>query len=142
MTINSAAMLKGDSLIAKSEKADCVVYATASAFDLTYDEAHQVAREKFNRKDRRGTQTFSLLKGLRKEQEEVKAINTYTVRGRQIERKAKVYSFAEANPQGTYFILVSRHALVIKDGVVYDNRGEKSKHSRIKWAFKIINKNK
>ena len=137
MTINSATALMSDSLIAKGETNDCVVYATASAFDLTYDQAHQVVREKYGRKDRKGTQTFSLLKGLRKEQEEVKAINTYTVRGRQIDRQAKVYSFAEANPQGTYFILVSRHALVIKDGVVYDNKNNGSKHSRIKWAFKI-----
>ena len=137
MTINSATALMSDSLIAKGETNDCVVYATASAFDLTYDQAHQVVREKYGRKDRKGTQTFSLLKGLRKEHQEVKAINTYTVGGRQIDRKAKVYSFAEANPQGTYFILVSRHALVIKDGVVYDNKNNGSKHSRIKWAFKI-----
>ncbi len=137
MTINSAAMLKGDSLIAKNEAGDCVVYATASAFDLTYDQAHQVVREKYGRKDRKGTPTFSLLKGLRKEHQEVKAINTYTVRGKKIDRAAKVYSFAKANPQGTYFIVISRHALVIKDGVVYDNRGELSNKCRIKWAFKI-----
>ena len=137
MTINSATALMSDSLIAKGETNDCVVYATASAFDLTYDQAHQLVREKFNRKDRKGTQTFGLLNGLRKEYIEVKAINTYTVRGKQIDRAAKVYSFAEANPQGTYFIVISRHALVIKDGVVYDNRGELSNKCRIKWAFKI-----
>ena len=137
MTINSAAMLKSDSKIAQGETNDCVVYATASAFDLTYDQAHQVVREKYGRKDRKGTETFSLLKGLRKEHQEVKAINTYTVRGKKIDRAAKVYSFAKANPQGTYFIVVRGHALAIKDGVVYDNRGELSTNCRIKWAFKI-----
>lgn len=137
MTINSATMLMSDSKIAKGESKDCVVYATASAFNLSYDQAHQVVREKYKRKDRKGTATTYLLNGLRKEHQEVKAINTYTVRGKKIDRAAKVYSFAKANPQGTYFIVVSGHALTIKDGVVYDNRGERSSKCRIKWAFKI-----
>ena len=137
MTINSAAMLKSDSKIAQGETNDCVVYATASAFDLTYDQAHQVVREKFGRKDRKGTRTFSLLNSLRKEYQELKALNTYTVHGREIKRRAKVYSFAKANPQGTYFILVSRHALVIKDGVVYDNKTQGSDKCNIQYVFKI-----
>ena len=137
MTINSATKLKGDSKIAQGETNDCVVYATASALDLSYDQAHQVAREKFNRKDRKGTQSIYLLQGLRKEYQEVKAINTYTVHGKKIDRAAKVYSFAKANPQGTYFILVRSHALAIKDGVVYDNKNQGSDKCNIKWAFRI-----
>ena len=50
-----------DSIIAASEKKDCVVYATASAFDLSYDEAHAKVRMIFDRPDRKGTKTSNIV---------------------------------------------------------------------------------
>ena len=44
-----------ESKIAKSENADCVVRAFASAFDISYDRAHKYVAEKFNRQPKRGT---------------------------------------------------------------------------------------
>ena len=42
------------SLLAKSEKNDCLVRAFANAFNVTYDIAHKFTAEKFERKFRKG----------------------------------------------------------------------------------------
>ena len=53
------------SLIAKSEKNDCVVRACANAFSITYDVAHKFVASEFNRKARRGTKkVFNTFKSL------------------------------------------------------------------------------
>ena len=53
------------SILAKSEKNDCVVRACANAFDIQYDTAHQFVKERFERKNRQGVKaTYSILKEL------------------------------------------------------------------------------
>jgi len=47
-----------DSTLAKSERADCVVRAVASAYDMPYDKAHKWVADTFGRRHRRGTFGF------------------------------------------------------------------------------------
>ena len=58
-TANSIA-IKGysESPLAKSERADCVVRAIASAFDIQYDKAHTWVQKTFNRKPKKVTFGF------------------------------------------------------------------------------------
>ena len=125
------------SLIAKSEKNDCVVRACANAFNITYDVAHKFVASEFNRKARRGTKkvfnTFSILGNvvfdlfqntlfpITKEYK-LKCVNkpvnaSYT-------HKPVAYTvktFCAKFSKGTYIVLVHKHALVIKNGIVVDN---------------------
>ena len=125
------------SLIAKGEKNDCVVRALANAFNISYDIAHEFAASKFNRKARRGTKkvfnTFSTLGNVAfdlfqdtlfpiTKEYKLKCVNkpvnaSYT-------HKPVAYTvktFCAKFSKGTYIVLVHKHALVIKDGVVVDN---------------------
>ena len=125
------------SLLAKGEKNDCVVRACANAFNITYDVAHKFVASEFNRKARRGTKkvfnTFSILGNvvfdlfqntlfpITKEYK-LKCVNkpvnaSYT-------HKPVAYTvktFCAKFSKGTYIVLVHKHALVIKNGIVVDN---------------------
>ena len=46
------------SSLALNEKNDCAVRAFANAFNITYDNAHTFAAEKFARKAKKGTKKF------------------------------------------------------------------------------------
>ena len=149
MLVNSKALLKADSTIADGEKKDCVVYATATAFDLPYDQAHSIVADKFGRENNKGTNTAKLTQGLSNMIEGQESINgktvsqvvdlskSYKVHGTIFLRKPRVYSFAKQYPQGTYLILTRSHALTIKDGIVYDNKSKGSEKALINQAYKI-----
>lgn len=148
--VNTKELLRKDSMIADGETKDCVVYATATAFDLSYDEAHKIVKERFSREEGKGTKTSRLLEGMRTLSETQEAINgktiqeivdnpttTYVVHGQTYKRKPRVYSFAQKNNQGTYLILTRNHALTIKDGVLMDNKSKGSEKALINMAYKI-----
>ena len=60
------------------------------------------------------------------------------MKGERVNRKMTVGTFAKQNPVGTFFILVSRHAFTIKDGVVIGNHEDSTKKKRIiKHAFEV-----
>ena len=125
------------SLIAKGEKNDCFVRACANAFNITYDVAHGFVAKEFKRKARKGTQNmFTTLKALGgvtfelfsdtlfPETKEYKLvcfnepINTdYTHK----KVKFTVKTFCAKFNKGTFIVLVNKHALTIKDGIVIDN---------------------
>jgi hypothetical protein len=55
-----------------------------------------------------------------------------------VKREMTVGTFAKQNPVGTFFILVSRHAFTIKDGVVIGNWEDSQKKKRVvKFAFEV-----
>ena len=146
-----------ESVIAKSETADCVVRAFASAFDITYDRAHKYVKEKFGRKDRQGTYgTVRTLNKMVENNTQVnykriksvgKTINNSTfktleyevkVKGEKVKRQMTVGTFIKQNPQGTFFVLVRQHAFTIKDGVVIGNlEDSKKKRMRVHAAWKV-----
>lgn len=147
--VNAKELLKG-STIAEGETKDCVVYAMATSFDMSYDEAHQVVEQKFNRQEGKGTKTSKLLETMRALSETRETINgktiqevvdnptnTYVVHGQTYKRKPRVYSFAQKNNQGTYLVLTRNHALTIKDGVMMDNKSKGSEKALITMAYKI-----
>ena len=145
-----------ESTIAKRETNDCVVRAFASCFDLPYNRAHEYVKVNFGRRDRNGTYgTVTRMgelakKGTQVNYKKVKCVGTlneyhkhtleYTVKvkGEKVKRKMTVGTFAKQNPVGTFFILVSRHAFTIKDGVVIGNHEDSTKKKRIiKHAFEV-----
>lgn len=147
--VNTKELFKG-STIAEGETKDCVVYAMATSFDMSYDEAHQVVEQKFNRQEGKGTKTSKLLETMRALSETRETINgktiqevvdnptnTYVVHGQTYKRKPRVYSFAQKNNQGTYLVLTRNHALTIKDGVMMDNKSKGSEKALITMAYKI-----
>ena len=126
------------SLLAKSEKNDCVVRAFANAFNITYDVAHSFTAEKFKRKFRKGTKmTFDTLNKLGKvsfdlfqdtlfpitKEYNLKCIHNPINRDYTHKKVSfTVKTFCSKFNKGTFVVLVHKHALVIKDGVVVDNK--------------------
>ena len=126
------------SLLAKSEKNDCVVRACANAFNVTYDIAHKFTAETFKRKARKGTtNVFTTFKELGNvafdlfqdslfpitKEYKLKAIKNPI--NREYTHKKVSYTvktFCSKFNKGTFVVLVHKHALVIKDGVVVDNK--------------------
>jgi hypothetical protein len=53
------------------------------------------------------------------------------VKGVKVKRKMTVGTFTKQNPVGTFFMLVSRHAFTIKDGVVIGNHEDSTKKKRV-----------
>ena len=125
------------SLIAASEKNDCFVRACANAFNITYDIAHKFVATEFKRKARKGTKAvFSTFSALGKvtfdlfqdslfpitKEYKLKAIKNPI--NREYTHKKVSYTvktFCSKYSKGTYIVLVNKHALCIKDGIVIDN---------------------
>ena len=139
-----------DSIIASGEKKDCVVYATASSFDLSYDQAHEKVRMIFDRKDKTGTRTSNIIGKMKDMADTRESINgkivrevidgptkTYHVYGQDVKRRNRVSTFIKEHSQGTYLILTSNHALTVKDGTMIDNITKGSGSKLIKKAFKV-----
>ena len=125
------------SLIAKGEKNDCVVRACANAFNITYDVAHKFVATEFKRKARKGTKavysTFSTLGKVAfdlfqdtlfpiTKEYKLKCVRK-PVNASYTHKKVSytVKTFCAKFSKGTYIVLVNKHALVIKDGIVVDN---------------------
>jgi len=146
-----------ESPIAKGERNDCVVRAFASSFGVSYDYAHKYVKENFGRINRQGT--YGTVHKMRQIAENRRQINykrvkclgtktsdygqyslKYPVKTKDgiVKRDMTVGTFAKQNPVGTFFILVSRHAFTIKDGVVIGNYEDSTKKKRVvKFAFEV-----
>jgi len=130
------------SSLALNEKNDCAVRAFANAFNISYDVAHKFAEDKFARKAKKGVKgmfitlsklgfasfdlfTNTLFPETRtygihplKRSKTGKLVNTsYTHK----EVNHTVKTFCTQYNKGTYIVIVSKHALTIKDGIVIDN---------------------
>jgi len=153
--------------IAKAEKNDCVVRAVSNAFEVTYNTAHAFVKATFNRKDRKGTKgTYGTLKTLKdvtlEDENKVGQLSlfpkstTRTVKyvGSTPKRGGKLYNtdythkkvaytvktFLNKFRKGTYIVLVHKHALVVKNGVLIDNQDKRFTGYRrpVESAFKIV----
>jgi hypothetical protein len=125
------------SVLARNEKNDCTVRALANAFNITYDTAHMFASTKLERKARKGLSamfakldllgevTFDLFSNTLFPESRTfklacvrKPINTdYTHK----DVSYTVKTFCARYNEGTYIVLVNKHALTIKNGIVIDN---------------------
>lgn len=147
---NAKTLVAQDSIIAQGESKDCMVYAIASAFDLPYDEAHQVVKEKFGRQDRKGTSNLALVSTMTSLIAGQDPINgkvvvekifnpskVYHLHGKDIERRNRVNTFIKEHSQGTYLILTGNHALVSKDGEMIDNITKGSGKAFVRRVYKV-----
>ena len=130
------------SSLALNEKNDCAVRAFANAFNITYDTAHQFAADKFERKTRKGVKgmfitlsklgfaTFDLFQDSLFPERKTYSIHPLTrsktgkvvnhaYKHKEVSHTVKTLC-AEFN-KGTFIVIVAKHALVIKDGIVIDN---------------------
>jgi len=148
------------SSLAKNEKNDCAVRALAHAFNITYDKAHMFASTKLERKNRKGTSSLfiklaelgfasfdlfedSLFPETRtygihplKRSKSGKLVNTdYTHK----EVNHTVKTFCAKYNKGTFIVIVAKHALTVKDGIVIDNPNYKFEGYRriVESAVKI-----
>lgn len=157
-TIDTVVKYNKESSISKSEKSDCVVRAMASAFDISYNDAHSFCKNNFGRKNNRGTMgtgvklpkidklNNKLPKELGVEWNENMGVKRYhdkkLIKGiskrRGVVRGYTTQSFLKDFPKGTYIVLVRKHAFTIKDGVIYGNPSDgKCLSKRIKQIFEI-----
>ena len=148
------------SALALNEKNDCSVRAFANAFNISYDVAHEFAANKFARKAKKGVKnmfrtlnelgfaTFDLFQDSLfpetktysihplKRNKDGKVVNTdYT--HKVVNHTVK--TFCSKFNKGTYIVLVAKHALTIKDGIVIDNPNYKFEGYRriVESAVKI-----
>ena len=144
-----------DSSLAKNEKNDCAVRALANAFNITYDTAHMFAATKLERKARKGVKsmfakldllgevTFDLFSNsLFPETRTYKLDGTLNPINTDYTHKEVSYTvktFCTKYNKGTYIVLVNKHALCIKDGIVIDNPNYKFTGYRrvVESRFKI-----
>jgi hypothetical protein len=133
-----------DSVLAKSERNDCVVRAIASAYDIEYNKAHQWVSDKFKRQFRKGT--FGLPIGMdrmstdntRFNYKKTKTIDPKYLTTNNGKSKMTVGTFVKEYDKGTYIIRVDRHAFTIKDGWVIGNPEDATKLRKvIKNAWKV-----
>ena len=140
-----------DSKIAKYETNDCVVRSFASAFKVTYDEAHQFVGIKFIRRDRKGTARFVPIMNNMAAHGQVlwgkklrrlgngnsKNSMSYQVGDRT--RNMTTFQFLQRFPKGTYMITVRQHAFTISNGVVIGNHEDVLKTKKvILHAWEVI----
>jgi len=125
------------STYAKNEKNDCAVRAIANAFNITYDNAHMFAATKLERKTRKGVKamfakldllgeiTFDLFSNTlfpeTRTYELGGVLNPINTDYKHKEVSYTVKTFCARYNKGTYIVLVNKHALTIKDGIVIDN---------------------
>ena len=125
------------SSLAKNEKNDCSVRALANAFNVTYDVAHLFAATELERKARKGLKSmFSKLDLLGEVTFELFSntlfpeTKTYKLEGsldttnpdythKPVDFTVK--TFCARFTKGTYIVIVNKHALVVKKGIVIDN---------------------
>jgi len=130
------------SSLALNEKNDCAVRAFANAFNITYDLAHEFAADKFKRKAKKGTRnmfqtlaelgfaTFDLFSNTLFPETRTYGIHplTRSKTGKVVNHAYKhkevshtVKTFCAEFNKGTFIVIVAKHALTIKDGIVIDN---------------------
>jgi hypothetical protein len=133
-----------DSPLAKSERADCVVRAVASAYDIHYDKAHKWVADNFKRKPKKGTYGFPI--GMNKMSDNktrfnykrTKTIDPKFLTTNNEKSKMTVGTFVKEYDKGTYIVRVSGHAFTIKDGSVIGNPNDATQLRKvIKNAWKV-----
>jgi hypothetical protein len=139
--INTAIKAIGAPEVFKGETNDCTVKALSVALAIPYDQAYLYAKRSLNRRPNVGPtgkvlqrafsfdKAFTELKG--------KAIKTTykQVDGRMLDRDMTIGTFVRVYSSGTYYLVVNKHALVVKDGIVFDH-SDKPKR-RVKMAWKV-----
>ena len=129
------------------ESNDCFVRALAISANITYNEAHGIAEELFNRKPGEGTQLVesTIRSKTGRNYFNHRNLQLEDVNHTYIRRDKKVHAlnirgFYNRYSKGTYLVLVNKHALAIVDGVIQDWEGAKKHIGRtVEAAFRVTN---
>jgi len=140
--INQEVIKNGHHKYKMSDNNNCAVNALAVAFNVSYDQAYEYASSTWGRKHGKGTRSITLLNDLKsdtvrfgKRSKEVPAVTFYRQPYALVKRKMKLSTFIKTYGQGTYYLLVRGHALVVRDGVLVDNNA--SLNRPVRFAFRI-----
>ena len=130
-----------------NESNDCFVRALAISANISYNEAHGIAEELFNRKVGEGTtmvqSTIMSPKGRNYFQHRHIALepvnHTYVRKDKKV-HNLNVRGFYNRYGKGTYLVLVPHHAIAIVDGVIQDWDNLKKHLGRtVEAAFRVTN---
>lgn len=137
------------------ETNDCTVRACMNFLDISYDEAHEICEEA-GRRNRDGWYPHTILLNL--QQKYGYQIEKIKMKSRTIKRVSPtsirygwaagdkdewvllyptLAAFLRENPVGKFWVCTQRHALVVKDGVVYDSN-QTSMRGRICEAYRLV----
>lgn len=117
-----------------NENRDCVVVAVATAFQVSYQEAHKFCKRKLNRPNRRGVKAFRS-----------GSLERYLPHGSVVKTKFKdagkkhnitVGKFCQRYPKGRFIVLVNGHALTVVDGVCHDHTDKPRRHVEV--VFEVV----
>jgi len=147
------------SALAKSETNDCVVKSIASVYQISYEEAHKIAKEQFNRNDRQGTfYVLGTLNTLEKKNWIYNNKQIEVIKGTEISylgspryqkrfidngyeiapQKMTVGMITEKFNEGRYIILINGHAFTLIDGIIYgNNEDKKRKRAKVRGLIRI-----
>jgi hypothetical protein len=133
--ISKKEAIKGyETKLSMNERADCVVCAFASSFNISYKKAHDFVKNRYDRQDKRGTFNFPWI---------TTSMSDEVLFGKQI-NKHKPVDF-KGNPcttvgqfltyykyrKGTFLLRVRDHVFTVKNGVVIGNWDDSQKMRRI-----------
>ena len=124
----------------------CAVLALSASMEVPYDDAFKFAQREWDRAKGSGTETHKLLSSFvdkteitvgnrTKQITPIKATHVYHQYGKDIEREMSLKTFLKVFNKGTYYIIIRRHALVVKDGELIDNSDKMGR--RIKYVWKL-----
>jgi hypothetical protein len=109
---------------------NCAVLALAAAFEIPYDVADEWIEKNWNRRRLRGTSTGNIVKSFSEMKElfgkqvlskSNKNQYVYKRTGKVVECAFKLGNFAKTFKKGTFYVLIRKHATVVKDGVIMDS---------------------
>jgi hypothetical protein len=111
------------------ERNDCTVRALAIATLVPYWKCYQVLAE-FGRKPNKGT-------NIRKFFKNNKMVLGYWFKKLKFRKQITLNKFVKKYPEGTFYVRISRHVFVVKDGVAIDMVRPKT-YCRITDAWEVI----
>ena len=111
------------------ERNDCTVRALAIATLVPYWKCYQVLAE-FGRKPNKGT-------NIRKFFKNNKMVLGYWFKKLNFRKQITLNKFVKKYPEGTFYVRISKHVFVVKDGVAIDMARPKT-YCRITDAWEVI----
>ena len=113
----------------KNEQNDCTVRALAISTGKSYWECYCVLAN-FGRKPNKGT-------NIRKFFKNNKTVFNFEFKKLKFRKQITLNKFVKKYPIGTYYVRISRHVFVVKDGVAIDIKKPKQ-YCRITDAWEVI----
>jgi len=112
-----------------SEKNDCTVRALAISTNKPYDEAYCILQS-FGRKPNKGT-------NIRKFFKNNKIVLGFWFKKLRFRKQITLNKFVKKHPTGTFYVRITKHVFVVKDGVTIDMTKPRT-YCRITDAWEVL----